>query len=714
VADPVDATQLLAPDADRVTHADTVIAPSADPQEASTGPGAWRGNLEAAEREWICGWAQDLAAPDRPVTLRIYDNGAPLGEVTAGNYRADLEAAGIGDGRHAFSMIVPGGFDPAVRHLITAKRADDGREIRGSPVVLEAAAGVLMSGARGAPRAAWRGQLEIATRLRLEGWAWDPRSPNTTVALVILVNGEVIARVLANRYRKDLLHAGIGDGRHAFALQIPGGLSPLSRQVIQILGEADGCEMPSSPLVIEAAGSFDPALEQVVGAALAALSTPDQRARALEFLAAQSEKLLQQSADAESRREASLVQRQRERRLGRARHQGELDTPATAETGQRRALVIDDRLPSALHDAGAVAVISHMRALRSLRFDVSFVAAEELTPDNPDAVRAHEALASQGIRCCVSPYYASVEEVLRREHDAFDLVYLHRVSNAQKYLALVRRYARRARVIFSVADLHHVRLARQAQVEGGTGLAAQSRSTRVAECLAASAADVVVTHSSAEAEWLRRAVKGVNVHVVPWAVPARPGATAWADRAGIAFIGNYGFAPNVDAARVLVTDIMPRVWREDASIECLLVGSRMPAGIRRLAGPKVEVVAHVADLASIFERVRLSAAPLRYGAGIKGKVLESLAAGVPCIMSPIAAEGLDLPVSLAAAVGVDAAQIAERILKFYHDETLSREVAQAGLTFIAAGFGEQTVSDLLKAAIEGRRAPVDAGPGRRA
>jgi len=86
-----------------------------------------------------------------------------------------------------------------------------------------------------------------------------------------------------------------------------------------------------------------------------------------------------------------------------------------------------------------------------------------------------------------------------------------------------------------------------------------------------------------------------------------------------------------------------RVWREDASIECLLVGSRMPA-----------------------------------------------------------------------AVGVDAAQIAERILKFCHDETLSREVAQAGLTFIAAGFGEQTVSDLLKAAIEGRRAPVDAGSARRA
>jgi hypothetical protein len=374
-------------------------------------------------------------------------------------------------------------------------------------------------------------------------------------------------------------------------------------------------------------------------------------------------------------------------------------------------LVIDDRLPSADYDGGAAAIVSHLRALQSLGFEVSFVAAEELVPAGEAGALARAALESSGIHCCASPWYASVEEVLRRQKDGFDLIYLHRLSNAQKYQALARHHARRARQVYSVGDLHHLRLERQAQVESRPELMAQSRRARAAEVIAAGAADVVVTHSLAEASWLRQTVRGANVHVVPPAVPLRAATKPWRERSGVAFIGNFASAPSVDAARVLVNSIMPRVWREDPSIECLLVGSRMTAEIEQLAADKIKigVLGEASNLDSVFERVRLTVAPLRFGAGITGNVLASLAAGVPCAMSPVAAEGLQLPTPLAGAIGATESEIAQRIVRFHNDSEAAGQVAQSALEFICTGFAQEIVLQSLKTAIEGKRVSA-AGP----
>ena len=129
-------------------------------------------------------------------------------------------------------------------------------------------------------------------------------------------------------------------------------------------------------------------------------------------------------------------------------------------------------------------------------------------------------------------------------------------------------------------------------------------------------------------------------NVVPWAVAAHPVRTPWAERQGVAFIGHFAHAPNPDAARFLVREVMPRVWRAHPEVRCVLAGSAAGAAIGQLAGPRVEFLGQVPELGSVFERVRLTVAPLRFGAGVSGNVLESLAAGVPCVMSPVAAEGI--------------------------------------------------------------------------
>jgi glycosyltransferase involved in cell wall biosynthesis len=114
---------------------------------------------------------------------------------------------------------------------------------------------------------------------------------------------------------------------------------------------------------------------------------------------------------------------------------------------------------------------------------------------------------------------------------------------------------------------------------------------------------------------------------------------------------------------------------------------------------------HVDDLSAIFDRVRLTVAPLRYGAGVKSKVLASLGAGVPCVMSPIAAEGIALPPLLSGLVGTTPAALAERIIRLHTDTAANRAAAKAGLALIEESFAEAQVQAALKAAVEASPRP---------
>ncbi len=361
-------------------------------------------------------------------------------------------------------------------------------------------------------------------------------------------------------------------------------------------------------------------------------------------------------------------------------------------------------IPLAGRDAGSNAVLSHMRALRSLGYTVSLVAAGELAP----ARSAVAALEADQIACCTAPLYASVEDVLRRQAGCFDVVYLHRAAIATRYLGLARAHQPGARVLYSVADLHHLRLERQAAAEDWPELLAVSRRVRVEEFTAAWMADAVITHSATEAALLRKAVPEAAVHHVAWDVPLREAVAPWDARSGVAFIGSYGHAPNQDAARWLVESVMPLVWQVRPEIRCLLAGSGMPKAVRELARPGVEALGQVDDLwAAVFERVRLTVAPLRFGAGLKGKVLDSLAAGVPCVMSEVAAEGMLLPSGLRGLVGRDAQALAALICRLHQDQTTNHAMASAGASWIGRTFGADTIAAGLRLAIE-RRVPVQA------
>jgi glycosyltransferase involved in cell wall biosynthesis len=227
---------------------------------------------------------------------------------------------------------------------------------------------------------------------------------------------------------------------------------------------------------------------------------------------------------------------------------------------------------------------------------------------------------------------------------------------------------------------------------------------RLAECTAAWSADAVITHSTTEAALLAQSVPDAHVVHVPWEIAPHASTVKFARRQGVAFIGNYAHGPNEDAARWLVEAVMPLVWQIDPTIPCRLVGSEMTEIVRRLAQPGVEIVGSVADLnAEVLAHTRLTVAPLRFGAGVKVKVLESFAFGVPCVMSALAADGLPLPPALQALVADDAEGLAQHICRLHAVEAAHRAAVKAGLALVREWGAADAVVSGLQAAIEGRQ-----------
>ena len=527
-----------------------------------------------------------------------------------------------------------------------------------------------------------RGHIDHFSRDRIEGWVVDEVDQARPVSLIVTCNDDFAGRFVANRYRGDLKQAGIGDGRHSFKFQFPKAMSPFVAQSVSIRREVDGKHMPGSPLVLPPISQFTDADKDAIKRYLLAESDDDELESRVAFLAEQLDSLLQRRASRVTERRQRAQIRQVEWRW-RSQHSGVVDEPGLERP---RALVIDEWIPQSDRDAGSNAVLGHMRSLQRLGFEVEFVAARELRA----SAAALETLSALDIRAHVAPYCASVEEILLRQSGGYDLIYLHRVQNAAKYGALARDHQRRARIVYSVADLHHIRVARQAEIEERPELARVARRIRLAEMNAAATSDVVITHSVVETDLLRRAVPHAQVETVPWSIVLRREPAPFAQRNGVAFIGGFSHDPNRDAARWLIGTIIPLV-RQHAPIDCLLVGSDLPDDIRRLCEEGIVPVGHVPDLGTIFDRVRVTVAPLAYGAGIKGKVLDSLAAGVPCVCTPVAAEGLPLPLSLANCVAADAEGIAALLQRLHQDAAENAALGAAGRDFVSAFCSEQAV-----------------------
>ena len=256
-----------------------------------------------------------------------------------------------------------------------------------------------------------------------------------------------------------------------------------------------------------------------------------------------------------------------------------------------------------------------------------------------------------------------------------DLVWICRPDLCKKYLPLVRENSS-APVIYDTVDLHHVRLRREAELVGNS----DDREWQAMQelefiCAFASNGTVVVS----EAEKMLLSAQGIDpICIIPTVHDRVSEGTYEFDfTEGILFIGGYNHLPNVDAAIWLVDEVMPLVRAQIPAIKLTLLGSDPPPQVRNLASALVVVPGYIHDVSQFFRESRLFVAPIRFGAGIKGKIGHALSFGLPIVTTPVGAEGFELRDGESVLIANDASAFASAIVRLHRDRELWQKLSAA-------------------------------------
>ncbi len=360
-----------------------------------------------------------------------------------------------------------------------------------------------------------------------------------------------------------------------------------------------------------------------------------------------------------------------------------------------RALVIDAEPPQPDRDAGSYAAIQEMRLLQSLGVKLSFV------PENLAYLGNYtEALQRMGVECLYAPYQSSIESLIDSRGAEFDFFYITRYSVAVRYIDAIRRAAPQAKIVFCNADLHFLREVRAAIAARDPATMRKAVETREIELDVMRRADVTLSYTETEAAVIvSHNLDSAKVMKCPWVVEPSPRAAPFEGRSGVAFLGNYRHPPNEEAVHYFVNQVMPELRQALPGVTFRVFGSHMPDRLKALACEDVLIEGFVESVDQVYDTCRVFVAPLRSGAGIKGKVIGALAAGAPSVVSPLAAEGIGFSSGVEAMVAETPADWARAISSLYQDERRWSAMSEQARAFVAANYSFDQGVQRMRAAL---------------
>jgi len=339
----------------------------------------------------------------------------------------------------------------------------------------------------------------------------------------------------------------------------------------------------------------------------------------------------------------------------------------------RRALVIDATTPMPDHDSGSVRLVALLKLLVEQGFRTSFL------PENRLWAGRHSSdLQQLGIEVLHAPWVQDPEQWLSKHGEALDLIVVSRHYVLAPMLKMLRALCPNAKLVFDTVDLHFLREQREAELSGAAAAKKAAEKTRTQELRLINEADATWVVSPVERELLAEQVPQATVEVLSnihaLAGPGKP----FEQRHGLLFVGGFQHPPNVDAAEWLIDEILPRVVEQLPEVTLHLIGSRMPESLKYRRAPGLKVHGFVAELEPFLAGCRISVAPLRYGAGVKGKVNQSMAHGLPVVATGCAAEGMFCAHERELLVADDAESFAGEIVRLYRDRALWQRLAEGG------------------------------------
>ncbi|MEL6494223.1 MAG: tetratricopeptide repeat protein [Cyanobacteria bacterium J06623_7] len=334
--------------------------------------------------------------------------------------------------------------------------------------------------------------------------------------------------------------------------------------------------------------------------------------------------------------------------------------------GQQTILVVDSYMPSYDRESGSRRLFELLKIFKSLNYHVIFAADNGVKHEPYTSVLQDlqiEVLYTQ------EGYGTAIAAQIESRLPLIDIAWICRPELNQKYAGLIRQQPE-IKLIYDTIDLHYLRLKRAWNLDPShcskeTWVEMQGQELKMAHL-----ADMTITVTAKEQQVLE--VQGVdrvrvipNIHrLVSTAIPE------FESRQGILFIGSYNHLPNIDAVQWLCQEIMPLVWQVKPEIKVTLLGNKPTDEVMALQSDRIAVTGYVEDVSPYFLSHKLSVSPLRYGAGMKGKIGQSLEYSLPMVSTAIGTEGMNLIREQQILEAENSLNFAQQIVRLYTDRHL--------------------------------------------
>jgi GT2 family glycosyltransferase/glycosyltransferase involved in cell wall biosynthesis len=371
---------------------------------------------------------------------------------------------------------------------------------------------------------------------------------------------------------------------------------------------------------------------------------------------------------------------------------GTLPSPAVLHRTQRQVLIVDALTPRPDRDSGSVRMVHLMQLLRAQGAHVVFLPA-----NREHAGRYTDALQQMGVEAWYAPFAQRAPGWLREHGHRFHTVLLCRHYVASELLPLVRAHAPQARIVFDTVDLHYLREQRAADLSGDGALRRASLRTRASELDVIARSDVTLVVSEAERALLSRDAPQARVEVLSNLHRVAGPGLPFARRKDLVFVGGFRHPPNTDAVAWFADAVFPLIRARLPDVRFHCIGSDATPAIQALGERDgIDVHGHVPDIDPFMDGCRIAVAPLRYGAGVKGKINLSMAHGQPVVATACAVEGMHLRDGDDVLVADDPAGFAAQVVRLYEDASLWERLARGGLDNVARHFSLESAADTVR------------------
>jgi glycosyltransferase involved in cell wall biosynthesis/SAM-dependent methyltransferase len=362
-------------------------------------------------------------------------------------------------------------------------------------------------------------------------------------------------------------------------------------------------------------------------------------------------------------------------------------------------LFLSHWIPAMDRASGALRTFTILQLLREKGYNMVFGAdhekLEHIRLFGSEAELGRYEMMLEGLGIKVFYGFQSIIRHLNEKGHKYHFVVLSHPEIAYRYLPGARAYAIHAKSIYDPVDLHWLRLEREAGIKDDDAVRLKSQDYRRVERFNARAADIVFAITDDEKTEILKEVPDAKVEVIPNIHACVDHAKPLAGRKNLLFIGHYFHNPNEDAVWYFVTEIFPLIRQQLPGVVFHLVGSHITEKVRSLASRDVIAVGYVPDVSPYLDSCRVFVAPLRYGAGMKGKIGHSMSFGLPVVTTSVGAEGMKLTDGKNVLIADSPAAFARAVVRLYTDDLLWEQISAGSLLHIKTHFSKAAVQKKL-------------------